>query len=1227
MIRDVFYYGDKPNVHPRERHATSLQHARELATTEHFWIINEFCNYTNFDWDWDYEDLADEDYWVNEHISVWPSQYQKDSGTWLCSKKKTDIIVYRTDVDPIYKVFDKQPNWVVPDQVDKDSFDFNWHPDPTDPPFIYQFGTQWQTTGGPKYIVPGATIIKFTDDIVATRLPDKTFWEVPDNVIEGSFDFSWHPSELDDKPYIHQFGTQWQYSGGPRYVVPGATHIKYVDSIRCKVFANNIERWEVPPLVDKTTFDFSWHPDEKDPPYIYQFEDQHNKLGGPRYIVPGATQLKYIESPKARTLPDMSKWQIPEDIVENSFDFSWSPDIRDLPFIYQFGTQWQKTDGPRYIVEGATQIKYVDTQKATRLPKKDNWVEILDIESFDYSWHPDANDPPYIYVFGNKYNGAEFEPTIEYHVPGATERKYVYDTVAITKKLDGWEANDDIIAFDYSWRPDPKEPPLIYQFGTQWAKTHGPVYRAPGGTEVKFIDEPRAIIKENIKNWFIPENSVNDKFDFSWHPDATAPPYIYQFGTLLDQNDGPRYMTPGNTGEMVYIERTTIDAADFPKYVITTTLENLINEHLSEIFWALNPDIDYTDFDFNWRPSIEQANYVHAFGSEDNINTQTYLVNSKTYSLGYREINYVRDKVVNVKTKIDLFYVDRGNANSDNRFNELKNRFPNIQKTRFLNSWVETISRCVTKSSSNLFWVLDSQLDYSNFQFDYYPSPWQMKMVHVFGTQWSHWGSTYLINKKTFLDDTKYIKIIEHLSNINFVKRKIAIATNCLYDIYVIDHGNKDLDSVVGTITKKSSGRQVSVIPYNGSYLNTFNEILSKEKLRKDHYVWVCSSICDYSKFDLTYISDPFARDQLHVFPSDKQKFGDTFLVDVNKLSALMSNLKKLDDYEKVNFNQHQRVSRLPAPVITTEQDTHYQSINADFDFPYAIFKTSDNLHLPNSPEEPMSMWSEDTKNIIVYSEGATGISVPKEAKSYIKKELYDYPYIIKSDTLLKSRPLDIVFLSNGEAGADENYEHLLNVTKGLPNRVIRVDGVQGRVQAYHAAARASNTAWMFTVFAKLKVNDKFDWSWQPDRLQIPKHYIFNATNPVNGLKYGHQAMIAYNKLITLNNAGKGLDFTMDDEHEVVDMNSGIARFNTDEWSTWRTSFREALKLVNATDDESKERLEIWLSVGNGNFAQYSLDGAKHAVEYYEEVNGDFDKLRLSYDWPWLKAYFDSKYK
>jgi hypothetical protein len=257
-----------------------------------------------------------------------------------------------------------------------------------------------------------------------------------------------------------------------------------------------------------------------------------------------------------------------------------------------------------------------------------------------------------------------------------------------------------------------------------------------------------------------------------------------------------------------------------------------------------------------------------------------------------------------------------------------------------------------------------------------------------------------------------------------------------------------------------------------------------------------------------------------------------------------------------------------------------------------------------------------------VTSTGGTRIIIPKEAKEYVKRELYDYPHISKSSKLLKSKPMDIVFLSNGELGADENYDHLVRVTKGLPNRVTRVDGITGRVAAYHASARASETPWAFTVFAKLKVNPKFDWSWQPDRLQIPKHYIFMATNPVNNLEYGHQAMIAYNKRLVLGNTGHGLDFTLDDEHEVVELNSGLANFNTDPWSTWRTAFREALKLRASDTPENKNRLKIWMTTAMGSHGEFSTSGARDAMVYFDEVAGDLSKLRLSYDWEWLRERF-----
>ena len=238
-----------------------------------------------------------------------------------------------------------------------------------------------------------------------------------------------------------------------------------------------------------------------------------------------------------------------------------------------------------------------------------------------------------------------------------------------------------------------------------------------------------------------------------------------------------------------------------------------------------------------------------------------------------------------------------------------------------------------------------------------------------------------------------------------------------------------------------------------------------------------------------------------------------------------------------------------------------------------------------------------------------------KKGSKYLNAKTYS--------VLSKYTPEDIIFLSNGETCADLNYEHLLKVTKNLGNKVIRLDGINGRVKSQHTAASTASTPWYFLVNAKIKVNSTFDFNWQPDRLQIPKHYIFTATNPVNGLEYGHQAIVANNKLLTFNTVGTGLDFTLDSEHEVVMMNCGVATYNTSAWDTWRTAFRETIKLKHSGTDENKERLDTWLNVANGDFAEYSKKGAVDAMKYYDSVNGDFDKLKLSYDWVWLRTVYD----
>jgi hypothetical protein len=68
------------------------------------------------------------------------------------------------------------------------------------------------------------------------------------------------------------------------------------------------------------------------------------------------------------------------------------------------------------------------------------------------------------------------------------------------------------------------------------------------------------------------------------------------------------------------------------------------------------------------------------------------------------------------------------------------------------------------------------------------------------------------------------------------------------------------------------------------------------------------------------------------------------------------------------------------------------------------------------------------------------------------------------------------------------------------------------------------------------------------------------------------------------------------------------------------------IKLCCNTDQDSIDRGAAWLNKGNGEFGEYSKLGARDAVDYYHNVDGDIEKLKLSYEWEWLTKYYNEIY-
>ena len=594
------------------------------------------------------------------------------------------------------------------------------------------------------------------------------------------------------------------------------------------------------------------------------------------------------------------------------------------------------------------------------------------------------------------------------------------------------------------------------------------------------------------------------------------------------------------------------------------------------------------------------------------------------------------------------------------------------------------------QSRTRYYWYIYGGNDYSNFNFNFVPVPWETDHVHSFGTQWQRTGGAYLANPLTAhnleynfhdseikrqpdktnwttpkdVDDSDFDyswhpdelepdyeyhfptqwqrqggPVYRGSAGIKFMSsQKVkANSTQIFYMDFMNQQSKDQLDSL------REQHPTIKSTRYVDNHLNVFKRIIN---LATTEYVWIVSSLCDYSGFDFSWHPDEAQRDMIHVFPSGNNRRGDTFYIRVESMRQQLYELELLDWFNVINYCDDQTVRWFPIPTVVYDHDNLVEEIKKhDFKFPYTLFTNQTNLHM----NYHFCLWhAKDRVARRVTRSGASTL-VPKDIKVDLKTQIYDYPYIMdmKGEYHVMEQNLDIVYISNGEPDERKYYDHLVHCTSDelryafditssgnrmtASPRVKWVRGVNGRTAAYQEAARQSNTPWFFAVFAKLQVNPAFDFNWRPDYWQEPKHYIFNSVNPVNGLEYGHQGMIAYNKKLVLENNDPGIDFTLSQPHESVPMQSGVAHFNQSPWMTWRTAFREVLKLRLFMDSdptlETENRLKVWTTVAHGDFGEWSLRGANDAIAYYSNVKGSYDKLMLSFDWEWLQNQYESLYK
>jgi len=219
----------------------------------------------------------------------------------------------------------------------------------------------------------------------------------------------------------------------------------------------------------------------------------------------------------------------------------------------------------------------------------------------------------------------------------------------------------------------------------------------------------------------------------------------------------------------------------------------------------------------------------------------------------------------------------------------------------------------------------------------------------------------------------------------------------------------------------------------------------------------------------------------------------------------------------------------------------------------------------------------------------------------------------------------DVIFISYNEVQADENW----NILKARMPWAIRVHGVKGIHQAHIEAAKKAFTQMIWIVDADAIIVDDFDFSYMPHRDDRDAVHVWRSKNPINDLEYGYGGVKLFPRLATVNMETSKTDMTtsISDKFVLMEEVSNITAFNVDEFSTWRSAFRECTKLASKiidrqNEEETNERLKIWTTMGgDAPFGEYAIKGACAGRKYGLSSGAD---LGLINDFNWLKEKYNA---
>jgi hypothetical protein len=223
----------------------------------------------------------------------------------------------------------------------------------------------------------------------------------------------------------------------------------------------------------------------------------------------------------------------------------------------------------------------------------------------------------------------------------------------------------------------------------------------------------------------------------------------------------------------------------------------------------------------------------------------------------------------------------------------------------------------------------------------------------------------------------------------------------------------------------------------------------------------------------------------------------------------------------------------------------------------------------------------------------------------------------------------DIIFISYNEPNADDNWKALIS---RFPY-ARRIHGVKGIHTAHKTAAKLFGLSEKFWVVdGDTQIEESFTFT-PPYELWDDAVYVYRARNPVNDLVYGYGGLKLLPRIQTsiMNVNATDMSTSISETFFVVDEIASVTCFNTDPFNTWKSAFRECVKLSskiidNQVDSETEERLDAWCTLGKEQpYGDWCIDGAQRGKEYGLINSNNLDKLNKINDFDWIRNQFDNR--